>query len=650
MVKPLLTACLLLVAATGFSQTLFTYGGDTVTTPQFLAAYTKNNGDSNSKDALHNYLDLYIASRLKIKEAKARGYDTLPQIVADLASLREQIAPSYLKDEAAVNKLADEAMSRAAKDIHLQHIFISFDQEGLPDTAGALERAHAVLKKLESGEAFATVANQFSDDPSAKENNGDVGFITAFTLPYAFENVIYKTPVGALAPLYRSKNGYHIFKNAGERPALGSLRAAQILIAFPPEADAAAKTRAKKLADSLYAVVIKGGNFAKLAARSSNDVVSAQADGQIPLFGVGEYDAAFENAVFALPKNGAVSKPFVTAHGYHIVKRLERIPAYTNKSDTKAAQAIREKIESSDRMAITQDALAQRVLREAHFQKSPFNEAALWAYSDSLLDAKPLQAATNITNTTPLFKLGEKESTVADWITYAQTFRFKSDGSGLKAYPVLWDEFTQATALAYYKDHLETYNEAFRQQLDEFKDGNLFFEIMQRDVWNKAQEDTAALQTFFNAHAQNYVWKESADAVIFYATDIATAKLLKAQLAKAPASWKGIVAKLSERVTADSARVERSQLPNGAKQKIQKGTITQPVINAADSTASFALILNLYNTPAPRSFAEAKGLVVNDYQAELERTWIAELKKKYPVVINEKELAHLTPGPSPAKL
>lgn len=94
MFKPILTACLVLFCGAAFSQTLFTYGGDTVTVPQFVAAYTKNNTSSNNKEGLRNYLDLYIASRLKIKEAKTRGYDTLPQITTDLANLREQIIPA----------------------------------------------------------------------------------------------------------------------------------------------------------------------------------------------------------------------------------------------------------------------------------------------------------------------------------------------------------------------------------------------------------------------------------------------------------------------------------------------------------------------------------------------------------------------------
>jgi peptidyl-prolyl cis-trans isomerase SurA len=641
MYKPFLAAALLLLSATAFSQTLFTYGGDTVTVPQFLAAYQKNNTGSRSKEALRNYLDLYIASKLKIKEAKARGYDTLPQIVSDLASLRDQIAPSYLKDEAAVNKLVDEARMRAAKDIHLQHIFISFDRNGVLDSVAAKQRAHEVLKKLESGQEFTVLAKEFSDDPSAKQNGGDAGFITVFTLPYAIESVIYNTPAGSIAPLYQSKKGYHIFKNAGERPAVGSIKIAQILLAFPPEADAAAKAHAKKTADSLYTALLKGANFGKLAEQFSNDPVSSQAQGQVPTFGVGEYDATFEKTVFALPKDGALSKPFLTDNGYHIVKRLQRIPAGTNKNDPQAVQSIRQKVEASDRMAAVQEALAKKVLQQARFQKQPFNQADLWAYSDSVLDGKPLGTIKPFADTAVLFTVGDKSATVGDWIVHAQTFRFKNDGTGTKPYAQLWDEFVQATALNYYQDHLEQYNNAFREQLEEFKDGNLFFEIMQREVWNKAQDDTAALQTFYNTHAQRYKWNKSADAIVFYATDAATAKVVRAQLLKKPSAWKSVVSKFSEKVTADSARFELSQLPNAAKQSLQKGTITQPEINTTDNTASFALILKLYNTPEQRSFAEAKGLVINDYQAELEKNWIASLKQKYPVVVNEKELAKL---------
>ncbi|HUQ96531.1 MAG TPA: peptidylprolyl isomerase, partial [Chitinophagaceae bacterium] len=459
--------------------------------------------------------------------------------------------------------------------------------------------------------------------------------------PYAIENLVYKTPAGSVAPLYVSKKGYHIFKNAGERPAFGSIKAAQILIAFPPEASAAEKATAKRRADSIYNAVLKGADFGKLATRYSNDVTSAEANGQLPTIGVGEYNAIFENAVFGLPKNGAVSKPFLTTHGYHIVKQLERLPAPTDITSEKALQVLQSKVESSDRMESMKQTLAQTILKQASFKKQNFNEPLLWAYSDSVLQGGAAPAGAPFTDSTVLFTIGDKNATVAEWIVHAQTYRYKPDGSGLKPYPQLWDEFVQATALNFYKEHLEQYNDAFRQQLDEFKDGNLFFEIMQREVWNKAQEDTVALEHFYKAHAANYTWKQSADAVIFYATDVATAKQLRAALVKKRTAWKTLVSNLSEKVAADSARFELSQIPNRTRQALLPGVITTPVVNASDSTASFALVLKVYNNTAQRSFAEAKGLVVSDYQAALERDWIAGLKKKYPVVLNEKELAKL---------
>jgi peptidyl-prolyl cis-trans isomerase SurA len=138
------------------------------------------------------------------------------------------------------------------------------------------------------------------------------------------------------------------------------------------------------------------------------------------------------------------------------------------------------------------------------------------------------------------------------------------------------------------------------------------------------------LATFYKAHASNYVWNRSADAVIFYANDMTTAKRLKAQLSKTPQQWRTLAASLSENVAADSGRFELSQIPGGQKQPVKKGLITELERNETDNTASFAYILNVYNTPAPRSFTEAKGLVVSDYQAALEKAWIEDLKKKYP--------------------
>ena len=50
--------------------------------------------------------------------------------------------------------------------------------------------------------------------------------------------------------------------------------------------------------------------------------------------------------------------------------------------------------------------------------------------------------------------------------------------------------------------------------------------------------------------------------------------------------------------------------------------ITPLSVNPTDNTASFAFISKVYAQPSPRSFNEAKGLVMNDYQAQLEQEWV----------------------------
>jgi peptidyl-prolyl cis-trans isomerase SurA len=65
------------------------------------------------------------------------------------------------------------------------------------------------------------------------------------------------------------------------------------------------------------------------------------------------------------------------------------------------------------------------------------------------------------------------------------------------------------------------------------------------------------------------------------------------------------------------------------------GALSETVVNPADGNTTFAKLVNHYNAGLQRNFEEARGLVINDYQNALEEKWINELKKKYPVKIND---------------
>jgi peptidyl-prolyl cis-trans isomerase SurA len=632
--KNLFMIALLLSAVTTFSQTLFTYGGYPATAPDFLRAYNKNNTQpvTNKTKAMQDYLDLYINSRLKIKEAFERGYDTLPQIRTEVENLRNQIIENYMSDPETMDRLIKEAFQRSQKDIHVGHIFIGIANG---DTMTAFNQAKSVYDRLQKGEDFFTIAQQVSQDPSAKVNKGDIGWITAFTLPYSIETPIYQLAPGKYSSPVRSKAGYHIFKNVAERKAVGKMKAKQILLAFPPGADDATRKQIAKRADSAYQRLMAGADFDKMAVALSNDYLTAVTGGSMPDFGVGQYEPDFEAKVWALAKDGALTKPFLTSHGYHIVKRVSLVPVIADPKNKAYEQDLRQRVLLDQRWKTSRDVIYDKVIRMAGLTIDNYNKNALWALTDSLLDRTPLGIGNSMTQESRLYKLGDTSIKVSDWIAYAQAFRFRSDGSGRKPYDEVMTEFMNSIAFQYYRDHLESFNDEFRSQMSEFRDGNLFFEIMQQEIWNRAHTDSSELLALYETNKSKYNWQKSADAVIFFCSDAAIAKTLYDQVKKTPSKWKELADALTEKVVADSSRYEWSQIPSKTKIIPVNGLVTTPLINATDNTASFAYVIKTYPNSMPRSFNEAKGLVINDYQALLEEQWIKSLRKKYPVVVDQ---------------
>ncbi len=637
-------ACLGMLAAP--AQTLFTYGKYSVDTKDFLKAYYKNNLQPVGPKAksIADYLDLYINSKLKIREAYDRGYDTLPQLKIEMATLRSQISENYMNDPETVSRLKKEAFDRSQKDIRVAHIFVSFKNTGGAfDTATSRRKKDEVLQRLQKGEDFLQVAKQLSDDATATTNSGELGYITVFTLPYEFETVIYATPVGKYSSLVPSKIGYHIFKNMGERKAVGKIKAQQILLALPPGADEAAQKKVVTLADSLYKRILAGDNFNKLAAVFSSDYISATNGGTMADIGIGQFDPSFEKTLWALPKDGAVSKPFLTAHGWHILKRTSLKPVSKDINDKANQQELLTKIMADNRWKLTRDFNYKKVMEKGLFKKHSYEEAAIAAWADSLLDLRPLRdIGKTITTATPLFTIGDSTYITADWINYSKLFRYKPDGSGNKSFDQLTDEFIQFAVNNYYKDHLEDFNDDFRNQLAEFRDGNIFFEIMQQEIWNKSQADTSALRALYEKNKKNYAWNKAVDAVVFFCSDESIAKTIYDRVKKDPANWRTISKQFSEKVASDSARFESAQLINLFNVTPKPGLLTPQVVNTNENTTSFAYIFTTYDQPRQKSLEEAKGLLVSDYQAVLDKQWTEALKKKYPVVINQKVLAEIS--------
>jgi peptidyl-prolyl cis-trans isomerase SurA len=413
------------------------------------------------------------------------------------------------------------------------------------------------------------------------------------------------------------------------------MRAAQILLAFPPDAPAAERRSIQKRADSLYQALLRGADFDHIAETFSNDAISAGAGGQMPEFGIGQYDPVFEQKVFGLQKDGAITPPFATAYGIHIVKRIAVLPV-AKKDSAAIMEAVRTAVQQSDRLETTRRLQVQKILAQTGYKALTLvMEKALQERTrQELAGAVP---AESLSGNTVLFRLGTEAFTVAQWLEWARGNGLDpNDGNAGQPFEAAWELFVQTAAMEHYEQNLEQYNAAFRQQMTELEEGNLFFEIMQREVWAPAQADSLQLRAFYNQHQNKYRWMRSADAVLFYVPSKAAADKLAAEVRKAPLRWREWIADAD--VTTDSARLEWSTIPGSEKIPFAAGQVTPAQLNAADGTAQFAYIIQTYDRPVQRSFEEARGAIINDYQAQKEQVWVENLKKKYPVKVNEAEL------------
>ncbi len=629
-----LFACCLLLTQHLQAQTLFSYGNKTVTRQEFLDAFAKNNTVSPvTEKAYVDYLELYLRYKLKVQAARDLRLDTLKEQQQEMADFRQQISIPYFSSDSALQSLVQEAFDHSGRNIRLSHIYIGFEYR---DTAAAWAKVQKALADLKKGRPFAETALAYSEDPAVKQNQGDIGWISAFLMPYPLEKLAYETPVGKISPVYKSRNAYHIVYPAASRPAPGNIQVAQIFLALPAYADEATLHATQQKADSLYRLLLQGADFGVLALQNSEDNNSFQSQGVLTAFGPGTYDAVFEENAFALDKDNSFCKPFRSARGIHILKRIQAFPPLRDPSNEADYNEMKMRVQNDARIKVAADAATARAARQTGFRENRgiSNTAERFTLAFFNNDRKGMEELSDATLLASLGSVRVTGKQYKDWLT--------SNADALaRVRPALYvDEiyhrFLDEQLLNEYRQHLEKYEPAFASQWQEFQNGNLVFAVMQSQVWDKAALDEAGLKKYYQDHANRYTWRESIRGIIYTLTDSAAAWKFRNALQRDPAARGNLLAAETNMLSADSGRFEIAQLPalrNGST--YTKGLVSEPLFNRESLSSSFVLVQEVFPAGQPRSFEEARGLVLNDYQLALEETWIAELKKKYPFKLNE---------------
>lgn len=404
MKKTILSIVLASASLLGIAQedkVLMTINGEDIMASEFLYIYEKNNQETSlEKKTMDEYLDLFVNFKLKVTEAMAQGVDTTEAFKKELAGYRAQATPKYLQDNDAIDSLVVLSYNRMAKIRKASHIAVQCPMDADSATVAAAEAKINELrervtvglpKEVKKGrkkvtvcepEGFAEVAVLYSEEPSAKQTKGALGWIQPFRYVYSFEDAVYTTPVGEVTPVFRSPYGFHIAKVEGERD-FEEVRASHIM-KMTPMGDIQRMADAQVAMDSIYQLAIQDTtDFAALAQANSEDRGSAMRGGDLGWFGRGAMVQPFEDITFDL-EIGAISKPFQTRFGIHISKLHEK--RGIQPLDSMRAQILRQ-VQRDQRMQIAEQSFINKT-RAAYNLPAEMSDADVKAYADAHLEEK----------------------------------------------------------------------------------------------------------------------------------------------------------------------------------------------------------------------------------------------------------------------
>ena len=635
-------------------QVLMTIGNQDITVKEFSDVYYKNNlkSDVIEKKSVDEYLDLFTTFRMKVMEAERLQLDTSAKFQKELAGYRKQLAKPFMSSDDITEELLEEAYQRKQKDIRASHILIRCDKNALPsDTLKAYNKAMDVRKKaLAKGADFAALADQYSEDPSAKGmkatdqnparpgNHGDLGYFTVFDMVYPFETGAYNTKEGEISMPIRSDFGYHIIKVKSVTDAMGSIQAAHIFLQLPYDAPEEEVAAMKQKADNIYNELMKkdGKNWADMVSQYTDDKGTISRDGALSSFTVSRIVPEFIEVCKSL-EIGQIAKPVRTNYGFHIIKLLGHSGVDTFE---KEKQALTERIEKDMRSKKSEDLVLKQVKNEYKFKQNDKNLETFMATIDSSILRKEYEPTEKVDMNATLFSLENNPTKVSDFVNYIkENMKMQKFTSPATYAYQLYESFSNGVVMDYADAHLEEKYPEFKALVQEYRDGILLFDLMDQEVWSKAVKDTLGLEEFHQRNASKYMWGDRA-----YATIITITR---------PESLSKVKALLDSGIELDSLRsiVHHDSIPavfvrkgyyqkgdnNFVDQTEWKVGVRNEIPSTVDQSTTIVCIREL-RKPEQKTLKEARGLVTSDYQVELEQKWVQSLKERYPVTINEKVL------------
>ena len=189
-------------------------------------------------------------------------------------------------------------------------------------------------------------------------------------------------------------------------------------------------------------------------------------------------------------------------------------------------------------------------------------------------------------------------------------------------------------------DSLSAADPEMRYLIQEYHDGLLLYDISNQLVWDKAAKDEQALASYFKKHKKKYAWDEPRyKGMAYHVKDPADVKAVAKCVKKLKFDdWNEALRSTFNNDSILRIRVEKGLFKKGDNKLIDREVFKVKDVQV-DSVKGFPIDA-VYGKllKKPQDYTDVRALVVTDLQDEMERAWVADLRKKYAVTVNEEVL------------
>jgi len=609
---------------------------ESISLDEFKNIFNKNNDDQIiDKEYLDEYIELFINFKLKVREARELGLDTLATFIEELEGYRKQLAKPYLRDDQFNEEMFDEALERVQYDLNASHILININDE---NNDVALTKTNNIRREIVNNKiSFEEAAVKYSDDKSAVDNNGNLGYFTAFMMVYAFESAAYSTEVGSVSQAVKTQYGYHLIKINNKRKAVGQRKVAHIMFKTGKSANEKKINEANKKIFETYELLKNGDPFAEVAERFSEDRSTAVKGGILPMFGVGKMVPVFEDKVFSIKNIGDFSEPFKTDFGWHIIMLIEDYPIELNDD---LYLKVKTGIEKDSRSKLSSEFMSKKLkeLYNIKVYKEKFNALRKLAVKDVSKSNWDGNNAFKLNKA--LFKIEDMVFTQNQFTDYILKNQKNNNN-----FDMLYLDFLDICLFKYEESQLENKYPEFKILLNEYREGILLFDLTNKNVWKKAVDDSLGLSKYFSNNLEKYNWEERADASIYKCINLDIARKVKSLIYKLNRGniENSEILDIINKESQLNLQITSNKFIKGDNEFIDNLNWKKGISKDVKNKDGSIVIVNINNVLPASSMTlnEVKGKVISDYQKYLDNNWITYLRSKYKYSINKELLYSL---------